>query len=185
MSICEHGRLRTFCKECGGAGLCEHGRYRGRCKECRSGMVCEHGLPHTTCKECRGGAGSSPRLPKRPRECVEGVQWAQCDECGQWRRLQCGESVPTDDAWWDCSMVVGGSCVQPEDEESETELDEEEEYTCSVQRMGSSAFHVVDQRADAPSTVRPASAHQPSGCSQQNVEPSTIPTANLNTNASL
>ena len=32
--ICEHGRQRCKCKECGGASICEHGRLRYRCKEC-------------------------------------------------------------------------------------------------------------------------------------------------------
>ena len=32
-SICEHGRRRYFCKECGGGGICEHGRRRSNCKE--------------------------------------------------------------------------------------------------------------------------------------------------------
>ena len=31
---CEHGRQRSQCKECGGAGICEHGRVRYQCKEC-------------------------------------------------------------------------------------------------------------------------------------------------------
>ena len=34
MNICEHGRQRSTCKDCGGSGLCEHGWLRGRCKEC-------------------------------------------------------------------------------------------------------------------------------------------------------
>ena len=33
--ICEHGRQRRFCKDCGGSGLCEqHLRRRDRCKDC-------------------------------------------------------------------------------------------------------------------------------------------------------
>ena len=34
---CEHGRVRYFCKECGGDGICEHGRQRGSCKDCAAG----------------------------------------------------------------------------------------------------------------------------------------------------
>ena len=35
-SLCEHGRQRYYCKDCGGGGICEHGRRRkpGRCKDC-------------------------------------------------------------------------------------------------------------------------------------------------------
>ena len=32
--ICEHGRLKSQCKECGGSGICEHGRLKSQCKEC-------------------------------------------------------------------------------------------------------------------------------------------------------
>ena len=35
-AICEHGRQRSYCKECGGSGICEHGRVRSRCKECHT-----------------------------------------------------------------------------------------------------------------------------------------------------
>ena len=37
---CEHGRQRSKCKECGGAGICEHGRQRYRCKECGGARFC-------------------------------------------------------------------------------------------------------------------------------------------------
>ena len=36
---CPHGRQRSQCKECGGAGICEHGRVRSRCKECGGGAT--------------------------------------------------------------------------------------------------------------------------------------------------
>ena len=31
--MCEHGRLRSLCKECGWPSICEHGRVRSKCKE--------------------------------------------------------------------------------------------------------------------------------------------------------
>ena len=37
-SICEHGRERSKCKECGGASICEHGRMRSKCKEWVQGV---------------------------------------------------------------------------------------------------------------------------------------------------
>ena len=40
---CEHGRLRSQCKECGGSSICEHGRIRSECKECGGSQICEHG----------------------------------------------------------------------------------------------------------------------------------------------
>jgi hypothetical protein len=39
--ICEHGRVRSKCKECGGGSICEHGRVRSRCKECRAARDAE------------------------------------------------------------------------------------------------------------------------------------------------
>ena len=35
--LCEHGRQRSVCKECGGNGICEHGRRSSQCKECGGG----------------------------------------------------------------------------------------------------------------------------------------------------
>ena len=60
-SICEHGRLckerwvwnLRACKECGGSQICEHGRQRSRCKECGGSQICEHGRQRYSCKECR------------------------------------------------------------------------------------------------------------------------------------
>ena len=49
---CEHGRIRSKCKECDGASICEHGRQRSECKECGGACICEHGRRRRTCKEC-------------------------------------------------------------------------------------------------------------------------------------
>uniref|UniRef100_A0A0G4F709 CBM20 domain-containing protein n=1 Tax=Chromera velia CCMP2878 TaxID=1169474 RepID=A0A0G4F709_9ALVE len=35
-SVCEHGRLRYFCRDCGGKGICVHRKNRRCCKECKS-----------------------------------------------------------------------------------------------------------------------------------------------------
>jgi DnaJ-class molecular chaperone len=34
--ICVHGKAQAgyFCKECPGKGICDHGRERNKCKEC-------------------------------------------------------------------------------------------------------------------------------------------------------
>ena len=34
-SRCPHQRIRSQCKECGGASICQHQRRRSECKECR------------------------------------------------------------------------------------------------------------------------------------------------------
>ena len=39
-SICEHGRERSRCKQCGGSQICEHSRVRSRCKECGGSQIC-------------------------------------------------------------------------------------------------------------------------------------------------
>ena len=69
--MCEHGRERSKCKDCGGGGLCEHGRERSRCKECGGGSICEHGRRRSQCKDC-GGASI----------CEHGRRRNECKECG-------------------------------------------------------------------------------------------------------
>ena len=51
--ICEHGRMRARCKQCGGNGICEHNRERRFCKECVGSAICEHGTRRHYCKECQ------------------------------------------------------------------------------------------------------------------------------------
>ena len=36
---CQHGRMRSQCKECGGGSICQHGRMRSQCKECGGGAA--------------------------------------------------------------------------------------------------------------------------------------------------
>ena len=55
-SICEHGRVRSKCKDCGGATICEHGRQRGQCKDCGGATICEHGRQRNSCKDCGGSS---------------------------------------------------------------------------------------------------------------------------------
>uniref|UniRef100_A0A0G4H8J3 CR-type domain-containing protein n=1 Tax=Chromera velia CCMP2878 TaxID=1169474 RepID=A0A0G4H8J3_9ALVE len=69
--ICEHGRRRRQCKECGGSSICEHGRQRHKCKECGGSSICEHGQARYYCKQC-GGKGL----------CEHGRRRNTCKECG-------------------------------------------------------------------------------------------------------
>ena len=106
--MCEHGRQRYYCKECGGPGICEHGRQRSTCKECGGPGICEHGRQRSRCKECKeckvpssqGAAGTSggeyEEVPlagggyKRRRAgakqwrwyCEHGRERYYCKECG-------------------------------------------------------------------------------------------------------
>lgn len=84
--FCEHGRQKSFCKECGGHFICghgrqryscikcngcEHGHTRRYCVECGGKAICEHKCRRYVCKKC-GGKGICEH--KRIREC--------CKECG-------------------------------------------------------------------------------------------------------
>jgi hypothetical protein len=53
---CEHGRIKYYCKECGGDGYCKHGKQKARCKECGGSAFCKHNKKKEYCKEC-GGKG--------------------------------------------------------------------------------------------------------------------------------
>jgi len=69
--ICKHNRLRTKCKECGGGHICEHGRERSMCKTCGGSQICEHGCTRSTCKTCGGS-----------QICEHNKVRSWCKECG-------------------------------------------------------------------------------------------------------
>jgi len=88
-SICEHGRHKYICKDCGGSGFCEHGRQKPTCKECGGASICEHGRQKSKCKECGGiSICEHDRLKTRCKECggasicEHGRQKSKCKECG-------------------------------------------------------------------------------------------------------
>ena len=68
---CEHGRQKSQCVDCGGAGICEHGIRRYICVDCGGAGICEHGRQKSKCKECGGSA-----------MCEHGRQKHQCRDCG-------------------------------------------------------------------------------------------------------
>ena len=68
---CEHGKQKSYCKECGGSSICEHGKQKSRCKECGGSSICEHGKQKSKCKECGGSAF-----------CEHGKRKSRCKECG-------------------------------------------------------------------------------------------------------
>jgi len=56
---CEHGILRSQCKQgCGGGSICEHFIQRSQCKQgCGGGSICEHFIQRSKCKQgCGGGS---------------------------------------------------------------------------------------------------------------------------------
>ncbi|KAJ3379111.1 hypothetical protein HDU80_002587 [Chytriomyces hyalinus] len=68
---CEHNRVPSQCKECGGSQICEHNRLRARCKECGGLHICEHNRERSTCKECGGS-----------QICEHNRERSKCKECG-------------------------------------------------------------------------------------------------------
>jgi hypothetical protein len=67
---CEHGKQKSFCKECGGSQICEHNRRKPQCKECGGSQICEHNKEKSKCKECDGS-----------QICEHNRRKTQCKEC--------------------------------------------------------------------------------------------------------
>jgi hypothetical protein len=73
--ICEHNRRKSTCKECGGGSICEHKREKSTCKECGGSQICEHNRIKSTCKECGGGSiCEHNRIKSKCKECGEPVK---------------------------------------------------------------------------------------------------------------
>ena len=72
--LCEHGKYKYQCKECGGSQICPHNRLKAQCKECGGSQICPHGKRKSRCKEC-GGSQICPhsKLKYQCKEC-EGSQ---------------------------------------------------------------------------------------------------------------
>ena len=88
-SMCEHNKRRFVCKECGGNGICEHNKVRSICKACGGSDICEHGRARSHCKECGGGSiCEHNKLRSRCKECGGGSicehnrDRFHCKECG-------------------------------------------------------------------------------------------------------
>ena len=71
MTICEHGKQKSRCKECGGSAFCEHGKRKSQCKDCGGSAFCEHGKRKSHCKECGGS-----------EICEHGKRKSRCKVCG-------------------------------------------------------------------------------------------------------
>ena len=73
---CPHGKIKHFCKPCGGCMYCKHGKAKSLCRLCKAlkkggGSICEHDRARTTCKDCGGGS-----------LCVHGKNKRKCRACG-------------------------------------------------------------------------------------------------------
>jgi hypothetical protein len=54
--ICQHNRIRSTFKDCGGGSICEHNRRRSKCKDCGGTNICQHNRQMSTCKDCGGAS---------------------------------------------------------------------------------------------------------------------------------
>ena len=86
--LCPHGRVKWWCKECGGtAGICTHGRRKYYCKECGGAGVCLHGRQKHSCKEC--GTLRKPAAAVHEASGQSQERWCRpCQHAGQ-RRPPC------------------------------------------------------------------------------------------------
>ena len=86
-SICEHGRIRKQCKECGGASVCKHGRQRPHCKGCGGASICEHGRRRSVYKECDGTQHASTAADEvRALASAEGRRYERTSDRHNWSR---------------------------------------------------------------------------------------------------
>jgi len=103
--LCEHGRQKHQCKECGGSSICKHSKRKAVCTECKGSSICQHGRQKHQCKECNGSSicqHSKHRAVCKECEgssiCEHNKHRAVCKECkgsstcphGR-RRLRCNE----------------------------------------------------------------------------------------------
>ena len=69
--ICEHGKQKVQCRQCGGSQICEHGKRKAQCRQCGGSQICEHGKRKAQCRQCGGS-----------QLCEHGKRKAQCRQCG-------------------------------------------------------------------------------------------------------
>ena len=50
--LCEHGKYKYQCKECGGSQICPHSKLKYQCKECEGSQICPHDRQKSHCKKC-------------------------------------------------------------------------------------------------------------------------------------
>jgi hypothetical protein len=162
-SICEHRRRKSECKECGGTSICEHGRHKSKCKECGGASICEHGREKSKCKEC-GGASI----------CEHGRQKSSCKECGgtsiceHGRRKseckECGGSALCKSSWCEKHGIkhYNGYCltcviqVHPEIEVSRNYKTKENDVVSRIKLAFSRFDWVADKKVqDGCSSRRP------------------------------
>ena len=71
VSICEHNRQRSTCKQCKGGEVCTHNKRRSICVQCNGSQICEHNRQRSVCKLCKGGS-----------ICTHNKRRSRCVQCG-------------------------------------------------------------------------------------------------------
>jgi hypothetical protein len=51
---CEHNKIKSHCKDCGGSQICNHNKFKSSCKDCNGSSICEHNKIKSKCKACKG-----------------------------------------------------------------------------------------------------------------------------------
>ena len=92
--ICEHGRRRSDCKECGGSQICEHGRQRSLCKECGGASICEHGRRRSRRKDRTSSSAPARRAPSRASEVRTAASDGAADDSGHETATYVDEAAP-------------------------------------------------------------------------------------------
>ena len=116
--LCEHGRRRLLCRECGGKGICEHGRIRSQCKECGGKSICEHGRIRSTCKYCGGG-----------EVCEHGRLRSQCKQCRGSSICEHDRMRPT------CKECNGSQICQHNKKRNHCKICDPQGYISSLRRI--------------------------------------------------
>ena len=68
--LCEHGKYKYQCRECGGIQICPHNKRKSNCRECGGSQICPHNRQKYQCKDC-GGTQIYPHNRQK----------AHCKEC--------------------------------------------------------------------------------------------------------
>jgi hypothetical protein len=93
---CEHNRVKSTCKECGGSSICEHKLVKSQCKKCGGSQVCIHSRQKSQCKNCGGGSiCEHKRVRSKCKDCggsqvcIHSRQKSTCKDCDPAGHLRC------------------------------------------------------------------------------------------------
>uniref|UniRef100_A0A6C0ISS4 Uncharacterized protein n=1 Tax=viral metagenome TaxID=1070528 RepID=A0A6C0ISS4_9ZZZZ len=143
--ICEHDKRKDDCKQCGGNSYCIHGKWKTICKECKGSEICEHGKVRYSCKDCGGSQicehGKHKRICKEcnPKGfCKHGKQKQQCRDCGGSQICEHGKQK------FNCRECGNGLCKHNKNKyscrECGTSLCKHNKNKYSCRECGGSAF---------------------------------------------